>query len=111
MRLLALLIASARALSWDGDYFDPDELKISVSRSAAGILAKSSDWEIAGQLLSENRAKLAGLEGTLSDRGISWSNGVVWLRKRTAAPTQLVSLRLKCSPNSPWYCGSSGKHG
>ena len=89
MRVLLLLVCAARtsaAPSWDGDYFDPDELKISISRSGSSILAHSADWEISGSLTSETRARLAGLDGLLSDSGVAWSNGVVWSRQAVAVP-------------------------
>ena len=83
---LAACSSAAAALAWEGEYFDPDELKITVSRSGANLLASSVDWQITGTLTSETRVRLAGLDGTLSASGIAWSNGVLWSRKAVAVP-------------------------
>ena len=79
-----------RALSpsWDGVFYDPDELKITIHRTGSSIVAKSDDWDIAGELTSETKARLAGLEGTLEETGVSWSNGVVWSKKVSGAPLE-----------------------
>jgi hypothetical protein len=78
--------AAAAVLSWEGEYYDPDELKITLTRSGSSLLAHSADWEISGTLTSDTSARLAGLEGLLTARGVSWSNGVVWSRKAVLAP-------------------------
>jgi hypothetical protein len=83
---LALPTSSLAAVSWDGTYFDPDDLKITVKRTGSAIVAHSDDWEISGTLASESRARLAGLDGVLGEDGgkITWSNGVTWSRKEAA---------------------------
>ena len=86
--LLVLLTSSAASSSWDGVFYDPDELKITIRRTGASIVAKSDDWDISGTLISESKARLAGLEGTLGEAGVSWSNGVVWSKQESAAPLE-----------------------
>lgn len=78
--MLFLTIAVAASSLWDGDFFDPDELKITLQRSGDDLLAHSSDWDISGSIIGDTTAHLAGLEGVLSNAGVTWSNGVVWTR-------------------------------
>lgn len=47
-------------------------------------LARSWLREISGTLTSESSARLAGLDGTLDETKITWSNGVKWTRKEAA---------------------------
>ena len=65
---------------------DPDELKITLSHSGTTLNAHTQDWEISGTITSSTHASLAGLEGTLSSRAVTWSNGVVWSREQVATP-------------------------
>ena len=65
---------------------DPDELKITLSHSGTTLNAHTQDWEISGTITSSTHASLAGLDGTLSSRAVTWSNGVVWSREQVATP-------------------------
>ena len=65
---------------------DPDELKITLSHSGTTLNAHTQDWEISGTITSSTHASLAGLEGTLTSRAVTWSNGVVWSREQVATP-------------------------
>ena len=91
VRFALLLACVARASAtdtpaWDGTYFDPDELTITLTRTGSTVLAHSADWEITGTLTSETRARLAGLDGALSETGITWSNGVTWSKQQVLTP-------------------------
>lgn len=68
------------ALTWTGEYIDPDDLHITLDRSGNNLAARSVDWEIAGEVVTENQAELAGLIGVLSETGVLWSNGMHWKR-------------------------------
>ena len=79
--LLVLTVAIAGSSLWDGDFYDPDDLKITLKRSGGDeLLAHSDDWDITGTVIGDTKAHLAGLEGTLSREAVTWSNGVVWTR-------------------------------
>ena len=91
MQRLALLVVAALATetttadetaSWEGDFYDPDDLKITLRTNGNELVAHSVDWEINGEITGASRAQLAGLTGMLSRDGISWSNGVVWSRAK-----------------------------
>jgi len=77
--LVSLKHARAASL-WDGDFYDPDDLKITLRRTGNSILAHSEDWDITGTIVGDTNANLAGLEGTLTSSGVQWSNGVKWTR-------------------------------
>ena len=61
MHAVLLLALAARTaadgLSWDGIFFDPDELQITITRSGSTILAHSADWEITGTLTSDTQVR------------------------------------------------------
>ena len=83
---LCVALSIGIAPSFEGEFYDPDELQIRVQRTGNRLVAHSVDWEIAGSVTSETRARLAGLEGVLDADGITWSNGVKWTRKQRAEP-------------------------
>ena len=39
-----LLVAHAAAAAWDGTYYDPDDLKVTIKRTGNAIVAHSNDW-------------------------------------------------------------------
>ena len=52
----ALLLASSP--SFDGEFFDPDDLEITISHTGSQIVAHSVDWEIRGVVTSPTHARL-----------------------------------------------------